>query len=204
MLHVTRMIGRGKVVFVVCALTRRWQPCLGEGVYHLSSTRRDTGHVAVTPSNNSSNNSSGSSSNCSHSSAAAANVTADRGKALGCLRQKESGPQAEAPSASDGGATQPSLQGDANTAVVNSTTAKAGVRRAVTKFVGQFMQGTKLLWAETGLARELAARKKAGEALSFQEDRLLRQVIYTTSCTSTEYSIALRCFMHTHTLLLAA
>lgn len=51
-----------------------------------------------------------------------------------------------------------------------------GIRHTVMEFLNQFMQGTKLLWTELGQARKTAGRKKAGEVVTFHEDRILRQV----------------------------
>lgn len=42
--------------------------------------------------------------------------------------------------------------------------------------VSQFTKGTKVLWVDFKASRQTSARKKAGEALTFQEDRQLRQV----------------------------
>ncbi|CAM9508757.1 unnamed protein product [Ascophyllum nodosum] len=53
---------------------------------------------------------------------------------------------------------------------------KRGLRHVVMEFLNQFMQGTKLLWKEIGLARKTLKRKKAGEPITFQEERILRQV----------------------------
>lgn len=58
------------------------------------------------------------------------------------------------------------------------TNRSGGFSKTARVFLSQFVQGAKLLWAEIGLARETSARRKAGHRLSFQEDRLLRQVIY--------------------------
>lgn len=49
-------------------------------------------------------------------------------------------------------------------------------RYSITEFFVQFIKGTKTLWAEIGAARETRARKKVGESLTLQEERLLRQV----------------------------
>lgn len=53
---------------------------------------------------------------------------------------------------------------------------KKGLRRSVKEFVSQFTKGTKVLWVDFKASRQASARKKAGEALTFQEDRKLRQV----------------------------
>lgn len=58
------------------------------------------------------------------------------------------------------------------------TNRSGGFSKTARVFLSQFVQGAKLLWAEIGLARETSARRKAGHVLSFQEDRLLRQVLY--------------------------
>lgn len=43
--------------------------------------------------------------------------------------------------------------------------------------ISQFTKGTKVLWVDFKASRQTSARKKAGEALTFQEDRQLRQVL---------------------------
>lgn len=49
-------------------------------------------------------------------------------------------------------------------------------RQGVKQFISQFLEGTKMLWAEFRLARRTSIRRKAGDTMTFREDRLLRQV----------------------------
>lgn len=64
-----------------------------------------------------------------------------------------------------------------------------GLRDTVMEFLNQFMQGTKLLWTDIGHARKTAGRKKAGEVVTFREDRLLRQVRADFALTTVSSSI---------------
>lgn len=48
--------------------------------------------------------------------------------------------------------------------------------------ISQFTKGTKVLWVDFKSSRRASARKKAGEALTFQEDRQLRQVNLIFRC----------------------
>lgn len=59
---------------------------------------------------------------------------------------------------------------------VDTRDAKKGLRRSVKELVSQFTKGTKVLWVDFKSSRQTWARKKAGEVLTFQEDRKLRQV----------------------------
>lgn len=56
-----------------------------------------------------------------------------------------------------------------------------GRMKSIKDYLAGFIQGTKLLWSEIILARKLSAKQKAGYPLSFQEQRLQRQV-QTPSC----------------------
>lgn len=49
-------------------------------------------------------------------------------------------------------------------------------RKGVGEILREFNKGLRLLWSEIGLARQTAARKRAGYSLTFHEQRLLRQV----------------------------
>ncbi len=53
---------------------------------------------------------------------------------------------------------------------------RKGLKDTVVDLVAQFTRGTKVLWVDFKASRKTWARKKAGEALTFQEDRQLRQV----------------------------
>lgn len=50
------------------------------------------------------------------------------------------------------------------------------LRESAKDFISQFTKGTKVLWVDFKASRKTSRRKKAGEALTFQEDRQLRQV----------------------------
>lgn len=50
------------------------------------------------------------------------------------------------------------------------------LRESAKDLISQFTKGTKVLWVDFKASRQTSARKKAGEALTFQEDRQLRQV----------------------------
>lgn len=50
------------------------------------------------------------------------------------------------------------------------------LRETAKDLISQFTKGTKVLWVDFKASRQASARKKAGEALTFQEDRQLRQV----------------------------
>lgn len=61
------------------------------------------------------------------------------------------------------------------------TATASGNKKGLKELLGEFTQGMKLLWREIGLAREINSRRKAGHQLSFQEQRLLRQVTIVTT-----------------------
>lgn len=50
------------------------------------------------------------------------------------------------------------------------------LRESAKDLISQFTKGTKVLWVDFKASRQTSKRKKAGEALTFQEDRQLRQV----------------------------
>lgn len=56
------------------------------------------------------------------------------------------------------------------------------LREVAKDLISQFTKGTKVLWVDFKASRQTSARKKAGEALTFQEHRQLRQVCVSSSC----------------------
>ncbi|CAM9679305.1 unnamed protein product [Ectocarpus fasciculatus] len=53
---------------------------------------------------------------------------------------------------------------------------KKSVRRSVKELIAQFTKGTKVLWLDFKGSRQTKAKKRAGQVLTFQENRQLRQV----------------------------
>lgn len=160
----TRIVGHGKAIFVVYALTRRCQPahCCA-ALYHGTSRNRDS-----LASNN-----------------RAQQRVVDA--VSSSLRYRGgSGTEEHAPSRqeADGEAeilrrSKPLPGTASNTSYAGNSldgNERKGLRQRAKEMISQFLAGTKLLWREVVRARETSARKKAGESLSFQEYRLLRQV----------------------------
>ncbi|CAB1103340.1 unnamed protein product [Ectocarpus sp. CCAP 1310/34] len=53
---------------------------------------------------------------------------------------------------------------------------KKSARRSVKELIAQFTKGTKVLWLDFKGSRQTKAKKRAGQVLTFQENRQLRQV----------------------------
>ena len=180
MIQVTRIVGHGKAIFVVYALTRRCQPahCCA-ALYHESSRNRDslTGNnraqQSVVDAVSSSLRYRGGSS--TEEQAPSRQETDMEAETL-----ERSSPSPEtAVNASD---TDSSWDGDES----------KGLRQRAKEMISQFLAGTKLLWREVVRARETSARKKAGESLSFQEYRLLRQVCMFLARVSVVFKLGSR------------
>lgn len=164
MIQVTRIVGHGKAIFVVYALTRRCQPahCFA-ALYHESSRNRDS---------LSSNN---------RAQRSVVNAVSSTLRYRGGSSTEEQVPSRQE---SDQEAQalkriNPSPETASNTSDTASSwdgDERKGLRQRAKEMISQFLVGTKLLWREVVRARETSARRKAGESLSFQEYRLLRQV----------------------------
>lgn len=166
----TRIVGHGKAIFVVYALTRRCQPahCCA-ALYHGSARNRDS---------------------LSSNNRAQQNVVNAVSSSLR-YRGGSTTAEVEAPSRqeADGAAdtleqSNPSPGAASNTSDSSSWDGdeSKGLRQRAKEMISQFLVGTKLLWREVVRARETSARRKAGESLSFQEYRLLRQVCASFVC----------------------
>lgn len=162
MLRVTRIVGHGKAIFVVYALTGRCQPahCCA-ALYHGSSRSR----------------ASLSSNNGAQVVSAVSRTLRYRGGST--TTTKEASPRQAVDKAADTLELSNASPGTFNASGASSTEGGdegKGLRQRAKEMISQFVVGTKVLWREIVRARETSARKKAGESLSFQEYRLLRQV----------------------------
>jgi len=79
---------------------------------------------------------------------------------------------------------------------------KKGLKETVVDLVAQFTRGTKVLWVDFKASRQTSARKKAGEALTFQEDRQLRQVMLVCHGDRFWYGNPQHCTSPVHHMLL--
>lgn len=75
-----------------------------------------------------------------------------------------------------GGTTRTRVMGKYVTANQSVEASLSTSNKSLGEILKDFMGGLKLLWSEIILARKMAAQKKAGHPLTFQEQRLLREV----------------------------
>lgn len=180
MIQVTRMVGHGKAIFVVYALTRRCQPAHScAALYHGSSRNRDS----LTSSN--------------RAQQSVVDAVSSSLRYRGGSSTEEQAPSSQE---ADGEAetlerSNPSPETAFNASDTGSSWdghERKGLRQKAKEMISQFLAGTKLLWREVVRARETSARKKAGESLSFQEYRLLRQVCMFLARVSAVFKLGRR------------
>ena len=166
-----RAVGGGKTVLVSYVLTRRCHPCVGSTTNFLQMQLVQQGHTAVAVSNNNRSN--------LEPSTSAFNKSDDIRPSSGHNHTRITSDYSSSTDKVDMPRKGGSTSMEASSSVARSSRlgdGKRGLRHVVMEFLNQFMQGTKLLWKEIGLARKTLKRKKAGEPITFQEERILRQV----------------------------
>lgn len=174
MLH-RHVVRHGKGIFIF-ALSRR---CLPVFTLFLEQPRRHARSLNTNHSSSSRSEAGASMSSVNDSDACSR--LSDSGEVLKATptRSRSRTPSPERPdtnSSSNSTTTSSSSNTTTDSEAVDVRGNKKGLRRSIKELVSQFTKGTKVLWVDFKSSRQTWARKKAGEVLTFQEDRKLRQV----------------------------
>lgn len=157
MLQVRHIVRNGKGIFVYIALVRRCLPA-----HSLELYQQPARHAGSLSSNNSSRVKAD-----AEVGAVSKADSGDDGVGKGARRRATTAALVESPKNSSGSGS--SSEG-------NGAEKEKSVKERAQALVSQFTTGAKVLWSDFKNSRKTKKKKQAGESLTFQEDRQLRQV----------------------------